>query len=60
MLSERVREEKPVSYRFYDFLFCEGCIGGPVMMNDITFYERKKYIVNYMKKRPLISDFEQW
>lgn len=59
-MSERVREEKPVSYRFYDFLFCEGCIGGPVMMNDITFYERKKYIVNYMKKRPLISDFEQW
>lgn len=48
------------SYRIYDLLFCEGCIGGPVMINNLTFYERKKFIVRYMTGRPLVTDIEQW
>lgn len=60
VISRRVSRNLPVVNRFFDLLLCEGCIGGPVMTNDLTFYERKKYIVKYMKQRPLIEDIEQW
>ncbi|MBE3132885.1 MAG: histidine kinase, partial [Acidobacteria bacterium] len=49
-----------MNYRLFDLLFCEGCIGGPVMVNDLTFYERKKYVVQYMTSRPLSRDIEEW
>ena len=60
VLKDSVREGKGVNYKLFDLLFCEGCIGGPVMLNDLTFYERKKYIVEYMKQRPLIGDLDEW
>jgi signal transduction histidine kinase len=44
----------------FDLLFCEGCIGGPVMVNDLTFFERKKYVVRYMEGRPIMRDVEEW
>ena len=49
-----------MNYRLFDLLFCEGCIGGPVMVNDLTFFERKKYVVRYMQSRPLTRDVEEW
>ncbi len=60
VLSEYVRNGKRVNYKFFDLLFCEGCIGGPVMENDLTFYERKKYIVEYINSRPVIKDIDKW
>jgi two-component system NtrC family sensor kinase len=51
VLSDRVKTNGSVFYRLFDLLFCEGCIGGPVMVNGLTFFERKKYIVRYMKAR---------
>jgi two-component system NtrC family sensor kinase len=60
VLSTRIKNGKKPSYRFYDLLFCEGCIGGPVMMNNLTFYERKKFIVQYIKNRPIINSIEKW
>jgi nitrogen-specific signal transduction histidine kinase/iron only hydrogenase large subunit-like protein len=51
VLSNRVRTNSSVAYRLFDLLFCEGCIGGPVMVNDLTFFERKKFIVRYMNGR---------
>jgi signal transduction histidine kinase len=55
-----VKTGQPVNYRLFDLLFCEGCIGGPVMVNDLTFFERKKYVVRYMQSRPLTRDVEEW
>ena len=49
VLSNKVKNNGPVAYRLFDLLFCEGCIGGPVMVNDLTFFERKKFVVRYMK-----------
>ena len=46
--------------KLFDLLFCEGCIGGPVMVNDLTFFERKKYVVQYMEGRSQIGDIEEW
>ncbi len=60
VLKGRKEAGKTFPYKLFDLLFCEGCIAGPVMHNDLTYYERKKYIINYMKKRPLISDLQEW
>ncbi len=60
VLSHRVRTGQRVSYRLFDLLFCEGCIGGPSMVNDLTFYERKKYVVQYMQRKPMARDIEEW
>jgi two-component system NtrC family sensor kinase len=60
VLSHRVKSGQPVNYRLFDLLFCEGCIGGPVMVNDLTFFERKKYVVRYMTGRPPAQDVEEW
>ncbi len=60
MLAAHVRGGTPVVTRLFDLLFCEGCIGGPAVPNDLTFYERKKYIVAFMRRRPLINDIEEW
>jgi signal transduction histidine kinase/Fe-S-cluster-containing hydrogenase component 2 len=60
VLSQRVRTGQKVNYRLFDLLFCEGCIGGPVMVNDLTFFERKKYVVRYMAERPIMRDVEEW
>ena len=60
VLSTRVKTGQKVNYRLFDLLFCEGCIGGPVMVNDLTFFERKKYVVRYMESRPLTRDVEEW
>jgi signal transduction histidine kinase/iron only hydrogenase large subunit-like protein len=60
VLSERVKSGERTTYRFFDLLFCEGCIGGPVMVNDLTFYERKKYVVEYLSNRPCTRDIEEW
>ncbi len=49
VLSRKVQTNGPVAYRLFDLLFCEGCIGGPVMVNDLTFFERKKFIVRYVQ-----------
>lgn len=51
VLSGRVARGETITNRFFDLLFCEGCIAGPAIPNDLTFYERRKYIINYMKSR---------
>ncbi len=60
VLSGRLRKNEAISNTMFDLLFCEGCIAGPMMPNDLTFYERKKYIIDYMKKRPLVGDMAVW
>ncbi len=60
VLSGRVKNRVKTTYRLFDLLFCEGCIGGPVMVNDLTFHERKRYVVEYVGKRPCTRDIETW
>ncbi len=60
VLSNRVKSGQRTTYRLFDLLFCEGCIGGPVMVNDLTFFERKKFVVEYMTERPVIRDIKEW
>ncbi|MCK4965708.1 4Fe-4S binding protein [bacterium] len=44
----RVKEEK-VEAKFLDLLFCEGCIDGPAMDNDLSVFIRKEIITNYVQ-----------
>ncbi|HUW42291.1 MAG TPA: [Fe-Fe] hydrogenase large subunit C-terminal domain-containing protein [Rectinemataceae bacterium] len=60
VLSARVERGDEGGSAMFDLLFCEGCIAGPIMPNELTFYERKKYIVDYMKRRPLVDDIGLW
>ncbi len=60
VLKNRVETGQQGTVRLFDLLFCEGCIGGPVMVNDLTFFERKKYVVQYTAERPVEKDIEKW
>jgi len=37
--------------RFLDILFCEGCINGPKMLNDLGVFARKELLANYVNDR---------
>jgi len=36
--------------RFLDLLFCNGCIGGPVMGNDLSIVTRKELVVRHVRQ----------
>jgi signal transduction histidine kinase/iron only hydrogenase large subunit-like protein len=43
-------QEGELEEHFFDLLFCEGCINGPGMVNDLSVFTRKDIIVNFVKK----------
>jgi len=36
---------------FFDVLFCEGCINGPKMLNDLGVFARKELVANFVNDR---------
>jgi len=36
---------------FFDVLFCEGCINGPKMVNDMSIFTRKQIMVNFVNEQ---------
>ncbi len=45
--------------RFLDLLFCEGCINGPKMLNDLGVFARKELLLNFIRdKRNWASEAE--
>ncbi len=44
-------EQGRVEAKFLDILFCEGCINGPVMDNDLSVFIRKDIVANYVRSR---------
>lgn len=40
-----------IEARFLDILFCEGCINGPKMANDLSVFVRKDLVTNFMKNK---------
>ncbi len=45
---QRIKEGN-LEERFYDLLFCEGCVNGPGMMNELSYFARKDIVVNFVK-----------
>ena len=48
-------QKHQVSSRFVDVLFCEGCINGPVMSQDLGEFARKALVTDYVRTEPLPS-----
>ncbi|GAB4170211.1 MAG: hypothetical protein Kow00108_04160 [Calditrichia bacterium] len=46
-----------IKAKMVDLLFCEGCISGPAMANDLDYFTRKEKIIDYTKKS--LSDKRQ-
>jgi len=36
-----------IGARFLELFFCEGCISGPMMGNDLSFFQKKEIIMQY-------------
>jgi len=37
--------------RFFDVLFCEGCINGPKMLNDLSVFARREILADFVRKQ---------
>ncbi len=48
-LLEQIEKGK-VNAKFFDLLFCEGCINGPAMNTNLSLFEKKDLIVEFMRK----------
>lgn len=59
-LARSKRSGHPIATQLFDLLFCEGCIDGPALTNDLTLYDRKKAIVSYIKAGTVITDLQHW
>ncbi|MBN2355810.1 4Fe-4S binding protein [candidate division KSB1 bacterium] len=55
---KKVAEGK-IEARFLDLLFCEGCINGPQMVEDLSVFVRKDRIINFFNNRSAQPDPEQ-
>ncbi|MBN2355808.1 GHKL domain-containing protein [candidate division KSB1 bacterium] len=44
-------EEGKVQARFLDLLFCKGCIDGPAIQNELSVFERKNIVANYVRQQ---------
>jgi len=42
--------EQKLEVRFLDILFCEGCIAGPVVGNDLSVFARKEIVARYVRR----------
>lgn len=43
-------EKGKVKAKFFDLLFCEGCINGPAMNTNLSLFEKKDLIVEFARK----------
>ena len=59
-LAQSKRNGRPVATQLFDLLFCEGCIDGPALANDLTLYDRKKAIVSYIKDGQVTTNLQHW
>ena len=41
---------------FVDVLFCEGCIAGPIMANDLSVFARKQLLTQFMEEQRAADD----
>lgn len=59
VLASRKQSGEGVVNKLFDLLFCEGCIAGPAYPNELTFYERRRFIVGYTRNRQRMST-DEW
>jgi two-component system, NtrC family, sensor kinase len=53
-------QNREVSAKMADVLFCEGCINGPFMNHSSNHFMRKQRVVEYTESRRSSLDYEEW
>ncbi len=59
-LTSSVRNNRPVPTKLFDLLFCEGCVGGPALPNNLSLYERKRNIISYARRAGISDNPDSW
>jgi two-component system NtrC family sensor kinase len=56
-LKQRIYQKKmsALETRFFDVLFCQGCIEGPAMPEEESLVRRKERIIDFLKSRKPVS-----
>ncbi len=49
-------EKESTRAKFFDLLFCEGCINGPIMPTDMNVTERKERIAAYVRDNSRLAE----
>jgi two-component system, NtrC family, sensor kinase len=49
-----------IKSKFIDILFCEGCINGPAIDTDLSYYARQEKVVNYVHSKINSFDKREW
>lgn len=58
-LLDSLRNEE-IKAAMVDVLFCEGCINGPFMNQQVNYFNRKQRVVRYTDEGRLSSDYPTW
>lgn len=53
-------KHQEVDAKMVDILFCEGCINGPYMNQDVNEFKRKEKVVHYTDEGRYRSDYASW
>ncbi|MEW6194797.1 MAG: [Fe-Fe] hydrogenase large subunit C-terminal domain-containing protein [Bacteroidota bacterium] len=61
-VDEVIREiaDKKINSKLIDVLFCEGCINGPAIDSDLTFYSKREKVINYVNENINSFDKLEW
>jgi iron only hydrogenase large subunit-like protein/nitrogen-specific signal transduction histidine kinase len=46
--------------RFIDILFCEGCINGPAIDSNLSYYSKREKVINYIEEKINSTDKQVW
>jgi nitrogen-specific signal transduction histidine kinase/iron only hydrogenase large subunit-like protein len=52
--------EGKIKSKFVDVLFCEGCINGPAIDTNLSYYARREKVVNYINENINSFDKHEW
>jgi len=52
--------EERIKSKFVDILFCEGCISGPAIDNDLNYYSKREKVIEYVEKHINFLDKNVW
>ncbi len=52
--------EERIKSKFVDILFCEGCINGPAIDNDLNYYSKREKVIEYVEKHINFLDKNVW
>lgn len=52
--------QKKIESKIVDILFCEGCINGPAIDNNVNFYTRRQKVLEYINDKLSTVNKIQW